>query len=274
MSGEPLGNELGSRTRRRSLFARPAFAAVVLLAAIGLIQLWLFSCGRMWSWPKDTIYYPVLADAFMHGQVTLRVQPRPELLALPDPYDPAANQSYRWHDAVLFSGKYYLYWGPVPALIEAAICFVLGIGSPDIGDQQIACVFVFSTVVMATILLVQVKEHLFPNLGAAAILPAVLTLGLGAPALRIGGVYGAAIAGGQFFLLAGVCAAWFGLARGRARPLWLMAAGECWALSAGSRGDGRVYGLAGLEDQGPVPDDRGDCADRAADRRGDFIRLV
>ena len=39
-----------------------------------------------------------------------------ELLALKDPWDPVANAPYRLHDASLYNGHYYVYFGPVPVI--------------------------------------------------------------------------------------------------------------------------------------------------------------
>lgn len=62
-------------------------------------------------------YYSQLAEAFRYGQLSLLTQPPRELLALPDPYNPALNAPYRLHDVSLYRGRYYLYFGPAPALV-------------------------------------------------------------------------------------------------------------------------------------------------------------
>jgi hypothetical protein len=62
-------------------------------------------------------YYNLLADAFRAGHLDLLARPPAELLALPNPYDPVANAPFRLHDASLYHGHYYLYWGPAPALL-------------------------------------------------------------------------------------------------------------------------------------------------------------
>jgi hypothetical protein len=62
-------------------------------------------------------YSNLMADALLAGQLHLRVQPDPQLLQLEDPYDPAQNWQYQLHDASLYQGKYYLYWGPTPVLV-------------------------------------------------------------------------------------------------------------------------------------------------------------
>jgi len=65
---------------------------------------------------KSRGYYNLLSDAFLAGRVSLLVEPRKELIELPDPYDPSVNKRYRLHDASLYKGKYYLVFGPTPAL--------------------------------------------------------------------------------------------------------------------------------------------------------------
>src|SRR3984893_16414151 len=100
-------------------------AASISLCAIILIYIWVVTAGTITSWPVYTTnYYDMLADAFLHGQTHLLVEPDPRLLELPDPYDPIANMRYRLHDLSLYQGKYYLYWGPVPGLLLAPVKWV------------------------------------------------------------------------------------------------------------------------------------------------------
>src|ERR1035438_6516256 len=90
-----------------------AFAAVALFhAAIAWVG------GPASNWHGQTSeYYALLTDAFLAGQTSLLVPPPSELLALPNPYDPLRNGEFRLHDASLYHGKYYLYFGPTPALV-------------------------------------------------------------------------------------------------------------------------------------------------------------
>jgi hypothetical protein len=56
--------------------------------------------GPARNWHGQTSeYYALLTDAFLAGQTNLLVQPPAELLALSDPYNPAANGQFRLHDA-------------------------------------------------------------------------------------------------------------------------------------------------------------------------------
>lgn len=62
-------------------------------------------------------HYEYLVDGFLSGHTHLTRAPSPQLLALPDPHDPQTNSDYRLWDASLYRGKYYLYYGPAPALL-------------------------------------------------------------------------------------------------------------------------------------------------------------
>ena len=100
------------RSRRRAGIAG-AFALVIAF------YFWTATSSEgPWRPTANTgSYYNHLADAFRAGQLHLLIDPSPQLLALPDPYDPHQNAGFRLHDAVLFKGKYYLYYGPTPALL-------------------------------------------------------------------------------------------------------------------------------------------------------------
>lgn len=96
----------------------------VLAAVFAVLLTYLWIGTRSGTAPLyamlDYHYYPLLADGFLAGQLSLPVEPKPELLRLPDPYDPDQNQPYRMHDLSLYHGKYYLFSGPAPALLAFA----------------------------------------------------------------------------------------------------------------------------------------------------------
>lgn len=76
----------------------PLMVVTVIMSAI--ITLAIAPSGQVNSVAGS--YYDLLADAFVHGQLHLRIKPAPELLALSDPYDPETNWRYRLHDALLY----------------------------------------------------------------------------------------------------------------------------------------------------------------------------
>ena len=215
--------------------SRPWAIAAILIMTCCLIHLWIVTAGLK-GWPVYTDYYGRLTDAFLHGQLNLRDGPPPKMLALSDPYDPYANAHYRLHDASLYNGKYYLYWGPAPALVAAAFCWIIRDVDPKFGDQYLVLIYMSGTTILATILIFQIRARFFPKQPPWSAAFAVLTLGLGTPVLYTlarSAIYEASLAAGQFFLMAGFLAAWFGVQNRRASLLAL--AGFCWAMSAGSR---------------------------------------
>ncbi len=102
-------------SRAHTRTAALALAAVV----VGIFYLWIARLnGGRFSWNQDLPgYYNYLARAFVRGQLHLEIQPSPKLLALPDPWDPAADESLRMHDMALFNQRYYLYHGAGPAVL-------------------------------------------------------------------------------------------------------------------------------------------------------------
>jgi len=65
---------------------------------------------------RSTDHYNKLVDGFLEGHLYLSVAPDPRLLQAADPYAPSLNAPYRLHDASLFRSRYYLYFGPAPAV--------------------------------------------------------------------------------------------------------------------------------------------------------------
>jgi hypothetical protein len=215
---------------------KAGLAAIVLGAAILVIYVWLVSVGFWKDWPQTTLYYNQLADAFLKGQPNLLIEPEPGLLALEDPYnyDNRQNVGYPW-DTVFYHGKFYLYWGPAPALI---LTLVKAIHPMEIGDQVLVFGFVSGIWLFATLLILRLRRRLFPNLAWTFVIPAVAMAGLANPLpwlLSRPQVYEAAIAGGQFFLVAGLYAA-FAAAEGARPSSWKAAlASLLWLCAIASR---------------------------------------
>src|SRR5213079_593487 len=97
--------------------------------AIVFVVYFYFATQGSWKFSGDDpekISYPMLADAFLHGHTYLPVDPASELLALPNPYDTEAHAKLALVDASLYRDRYYLYFGPAPALAHAAWKLVTG----------------------------------------------------------------------------------------------------------------------------------------------------
>ena len=215
---------------------KSGLAAAVLGAAMMVIYVWLVSVGFWKDWPQTTLYNNQLADAFLKGQPNLLIEPEPGLLALEDPYnyDNRQNVGYPW-DTVFYDGKFYLYWGPAPALI---LTLVKAIHPMEIGDQALVFGFVAGIWLFATLLILRLRRRLFSGLGWPFVIPAVALAGLANPLpwmLNRPHVYEAAIAGGQFFLMAGLYAAFAAVDGVRPSPGRAALASLLWLCAAASR---------------------------------------
>ena len=192
-----IGATLRAGSRRLKRAETLALGACALL--ICALYFW-----TAFSSPSSTGYYDLLADAFLDGNTYLPVEPSPELLALDDPYDPAQNAALRLHDASLFEGRYYLYFGPAPVLLVHLPLRLVGVEADDAlaGALLSAVGFLFALALMRFLI-----QRYRPQTSLATRVAAALLLGLANAApflMRRPAAYEVAIAGGYCCLLAGL----------------------------------------------------------------------
>lgn len=214
-------------------------AVASFLGGILVFYLWTASSsGNPFQFSRQaTGLYNLLTDAFLAGRLSLVVEPKPELLALPDPYDPALNERFRLHDASLYKGKYYLSWGLAPAL---TLFVPFRLTFDRYLDENLAvALFGFGGLVWAVLLLELLTRTYVPRTPFWMQVLAVLCLGISNVVpylLRRPLVYEVAIASGYCFLFGGLywcVAGTLGPPTGR---LWRLALGSLFlGLAVGSR---------------------------------------
>lgn len=186
-----------------------------LAGGLALLAFYLWtasSSGSLFDFGEDrSDYYNLLSDGFLDGRLSLPVEPAKELLALQNPYDPAQNGPYRLHDASLYDGKYYLYFGPAPALLLWIPFRLLPFG--DMPEALGVALMAFVGTCFAIALLRELTRRFLPStpgwmVGAGAI--AIATAGAMPFTLRRVAVYEVAITAGYLLLFA---------------ALWLLATG-------------------------------------------------
>ena len=175
-------------------------------------------------------------DAFANRQVSLLSEPDPALLILKDPYTYANREgiTYPW-DVVLYKGKFYLYWGPVPALvISLARLFSI----INIGDHLLVFAFVCGVFIFSSLLMLRLRSRFFPDIRWPYVIPGILLAGLANPLpwlLNRPAVYEAAIASGQFFMISGIYFGFLALEKNRLEIWKLILSGTCLGLAVASR---------------------------------------
>ncbi len=205
------------------------------IAIVLIVYVWFAGVGSWTNWPERTDYYILLARAFQKQELHLPVEPSEKLLALADPYDPSKRIGVGEPlDFSLYQGKFYLYWGPVPALLLVPMSSAI---LRNISDIYVVFGFSCALFLLLTYLIVVLRERHFPFLPKWTLVMSILLAGLSGPTVWMlgeGEIYEAAILGGQFFMIAGFAAAFLANESfpGKTR---LLLSGALWALAIGTR---------------------------------------
>jgi len=181
--------------------------------------------------------YALQAAGFYRHHLSLDQAVPPELIAAAQPYDPTQRPSvYYLHDASYFRGRYYLYFGPAPAL--ALFLPFRALTGADLSSTA-------ATAILCSGAYLGMVALFFAVAGAAGFRPrfdlltgaVLVTLGgatLLLPLLRRAAVYEVAIAGGAAFALwAFFCVV--RLPRSGRPAVWAGAAGFLLSLAVASR---------------------------------------
>jgi hypothetical protein len=209
-----------------------------LLVAVCFFYGFIGSAG-MPDWPVYGVYHDLQANGFLNGHLSLPIQPDPHLLHAKNPYD-YSNVNYWWLDASFYKGKYYMYWGPVPALCDAAVKWVLGIRA-SLGDQYLAVFFHCMTFWCGALLVERLVTRLFSSRARGFVALGALVFAFANPSphgVATASTYQTAIIAAQAWLCFGLIFAFDAVwhAGTPAARWWRLAlAGFGWALSLGSR---------------------------------------
>lgn len=193
---------------KTSAFYRYSFILPIFIVVV-LIYVWFVSSGTWTAWNSPTRYYAALAQGFRYGNLFIPTRPNPLLAELKDPYEPA-----NWRgkvevpmDISYYEGRYYLYWGPTPAVILYALQPYY---SGRIGDLFLVFGFVCGIFLFQIFILVLIWERFFRGLPLWILKLSIWVVGLAGPVTFMLGnfkgarIYEAAVTGGQFFLVAGL----------------------------------------------------------------------
>jgi hypothetical protein len=209
---------------------------VVVLIAACVGYRWLTTVGTWNEWPHTTSYYHLLAEGFRKGKSHLLVAPSEELLNLKDPYDYESREKvdFLW-DASLFNGKYYIYWGPVPALITIMLEVLF---QADVGDQVLGWLMSLLMLSMVLIFVRSLWRRSFRHLPQWLFIGTVIVLAFANPLpwlVTRPAVYESAIASGQIFFWGGMTLLIQSRWQAEKKHWKAVCAGILWVLAVGSR---------------------------------------
>ena len=174
-----------------------------LILIVFIFYAWICTQGRepYWQYSPDG-WYNLLTDSFLEKQLHFLAEPRPELLALKDPYNPIENGPYRMHDMSLYKGKYYMYYGITPLIVfYLPFRLLTGIKLPD---NLAVLLFSFGGFMWAVLLLNHIRRLYFPAAPKWMMFISVAVLGFANVVpfnLKRPMMYEVAISSGFFFLM-------------------------------------------------------------------------
>jgi hypothetical protein len=208
---------------------------IVSTCLVFALYVWIITVGRIEKWPTGgRNYHWKLAEAFQQGQTHLLQEPNPQLAALENPYDHHQREGieYLW-DTTYYDGKYFLYWGPVPAVIAA---IVSSITSAAVPDAILVFSFVFGTGLFSVLLLREIcKTFKLPRWsfwgGALALMVNVPMIWL----LTRPIFYEVSISGGQFFSMMGFYFLFLGFRNAAPHWGWIAASSLSFGLAGATR---------------------------------------
>lgn len=188
---------------------------------------------------KNYDYYVELAYGFKNGNLYLEQTPTDRLLSLENPYDFYLRkekniEDFPW-DVSLYKGRFYIYWGPVPAML---IMIFDRAWLAQIGDFHLALAFACGLFIYMTLLVSTIWRKFFKSAPTWLLWFLLIVIGFTTPAtimLYKSEIYDAAIFGCQFFFIGGCYWAFRSMLDGKLKIGLLALASFHWALAVGTR---------------------------------------
>lgn len=200
-------------TGTRVQLSRAGVAVVLAFALLAVFYAWTAtSSGNPFTKVTsfgfsvgDSDYYNLQADAFLHGRLWVDVPIDPRLLTAKNPY--ALNIPYTVPgliDGSFYQGRYYLTWGPAPAVTTFLPPRLVGL---RIQENLAVTLYCFFGAVCAAMTLTLLVRRLVPGTSRAVIWTGNATIALATSmpwSLRTPTVYQVAITAAFFFMMAGL----------------------------------------------------------------------
>lgn len=216
-------------------------AAAVALAAAGVVisaYFWFIQLEQRAA-ARDYEYYIELARSFKEGRLHLEEEPSALLLSLENPYDYAFRREHNIYDfpwdVSLYKGRFYVYWGPAPAIF---LSLLPNAWLAHLGDFHVALAFASGVFIYMALLIARFWRESLQRAPLGLLFLSLLTVGLAAPVtimLKGARIYEAAIFGSQFFFIGGFYWAYSALREERPVSWKLALASLYWTLAIGTR---------------------------------------
>ena len=188
--------------------------------------------------PSRSFGFDSLATAFLRGHGYIDKVPPRALREAHPPWDKCNIEHWHW-DLLYFEGRYYLYWGPMPALV--ALVGKLLSGGARIADSALVFFFAVGRLLCGAALIHQIHRRCFPSAPFWTVGAGIMVFGLATPIPNILArpyVYEVAIIAGQCFLVGGALLTFLALSKERkqrSQTLTLVSAAMLLGMALASR---------------------------------------
>ena len=219
-------------------FTSRLVAPIAAICFIAMFFSWTaLSDGLLLRGQKQKDYYNLLLDGFLKGQLSMDVEVPEKLLECPNPYDPELRpEGVGLHDATLYRGKYYLYFGPVPTIV-----FLLPFRLVTHVALPVGAAILFAAILgfaICVFLLEHLRQNRFSGVSTGFALLVYVSFGLcsGVPfLLRRHSLYDLPITSGWLFSVAALASLYAALVSSKNPLRWSGCAGLFLGLAVGSR---------------------------------------
>lgn len=194
--------------------------------------------GVSWNFgARQTDYYNLLVDGFLDGHLYMKVAVPEELLKLADPYNPTTRPAgIALHDATMYQGRYYIYFGVGPVVTLVLPFRVLtGVALPL---PAAVLVFTWAGFLVSAGILLGMRRRYFPETGTGIVLASLAVLGtasMGPLLVLRGSIWELPLSSGYFFVMVALGCVWRSVHAERRAAWWLAGAGLSLGLAVASR---------------------------------------
>lgn len=233
------GAGLEGPRRRVGSWREGAWLAAVC-AVIGWFYVWTARPeGADWKWGQpQTDYYNLLVDGWLDGHLYMKVEVPPELLQLADPYDPGLRPpGMALHDATMYRGRYYLYFGAAP-VVTLLLPFRLVSGGVALPLPAAVWVFTYAGFLVSAGIFLGMRRRYFPETGrgtAGLGLVALGTASMGPLLVLRGSIWELPLSSGYFFIMVALGCVGRSVHAERRALGWMAGAGLSLGLAVASR---------------------------------------
>jgi hypothetical protein len=186
---------------------------------------------------RQTDYYNLLVDGFLDGHLYMKIEVPEELLKLADPYNPTTRPpGIALHDATMYQGRYYIYFGVGPVVTLVLPFRVLtGVALPL---PAAVLMFTWAGFLVSAGILLGMRRRYFPESGTGTVLASLAVLGtasMGPLLVLRGSIWELPLSSGYFFVMVALGCVWRSVHAERRAAWWLAGAGLSLGLAVASR---------------------------------------